>query len=102
MKKYHGDPRFYKILKELAEIHSKKNHDYAGDYPLSNFKLSEKMGIPAWKGCLVRMTDKISRLWSFAKKGKFEVSDESVIDTLKDNAVYSILCILLYKDLKNK
>lgn len=100
MKKYHGDKRFYKILKELAEIHSCKNYDYAGDDSLSNFKLSEKMGIPAWKGVLVRMSDKISRLWSFAQKEKFEVADESVIDTLKDLSIYAILCILLYEDRK--
>lgn len=100
MKKYYGDKRFYKILDELAKIHSCKNHDYAGEDALSNFKLSENIGIPAWKGCLVRMTDKMSRIWNFAKQEKLEVSDESIIDTLKDLAVYSILCILLYEDSK--
>ena len=101
-RKYYGDPRFYQILDELAELHSCKNHDYAGEDPLSNFRLAERMGIPAWKGCLVRMSDKISRLWSFAKKGKLEVKDESVIDTAKDLAVYSILMILLYLEDKKK
>jgi hypothetical protein len=100
MKRYHGDPRFYNILKELADIHSRKNHDYSGDDPLSNLKLSERMGIPAWKGVLVRMSDKISRLWNCSKMEQLEVSDESIIDTLKDLAVYSILCILLYEDSK--
>lgn len=98
MTKYHGDPRFYKELEKLSEIHSKKNHDYAGEDPLSNFKESEKMGIPAWKGVLVRMTDKMSRLQTFAKKGKLEVSDENVEDTLRDMAIYAILGLLLYRD----
>jgi len=102
MKKLYGDPEFYQLLKELAELHSNKNHDYAGDDPLSNFLLSEKMGIPAWKGCLVRMSDKISRLWSFASKDKFLVKDESVIDTAKDLAIYSLLLILLYKRERRK
>jgi hypothetical protein len=56
------------------------------------------MGIPAWKGCLVRMSDKISRLWSFAKQEKLEVKDENVMDTAIDLAVYSILFVLLYED----
>ena len=99
-KKFYGDPEFYKLLEELAQLHSDKNHDYAGEDPLSNFFLSEKMGIPAWKGCLVRMSDKISRLWSFAKKETLLVKDESVIDTARDLAVYSLLLILLYKRAK--
>ena len=102
MKTYYGDPRFYKILDKLAEIHSSKNHDYAGEDPLSNFKLSEKMGIPAWKGCLVRMSDKISRLWNFAKTEKLTVKDENVCDTAIDLAVYSILFVLLYEDSKKE
>lgn len=90
------------MLKELAELHSRKNHDYASDNPLSNFYLSEKMGIPAWKGCLVRISDKVSRLWSFAKKEQYLVKDESVIDTAKDLAVYSLLMIILYEEFKKK
>ena len=96
-KKFYGDPEFYKLLEELAQLHSDKNHDYAGEDPLSNFFLSEKMGIPAWKGCLVRMSDKISRLWSFARKGAYKVQDEKVEDTLMDLAVYAIIAILLFK-----
>ena len=56
----------------------------------------EQMGIPAWKGALVRMTDKISRLWNFAKKEKYLV-DESIEDTLKDLAVYSLITIILFR-----
>ena len=60
---HHGDPRFYKLLEEIAELHSRKNHDYtpSGD-PLANFRMCEKFGIPAWKGVLTRMSDKWSRL----------------------------------------
>lgn len=102
MKKYYGHPRFYELLKEIAQLHAHKNFDYSSEDPLSNFLLSEKMGIPAWKGCLVRMSDKISRLWSFAKREKYLVKDESVIDTAKDLAVYSLLMIILYEESKKK
>jgi len=54
------------------------------------------MGIEPWKGVLIRLTDKMSRLESFARKESFMVKDESVIDTLRDIAVYAILAIILY------
>jgi len=100
-KRYYGDPRFYQLLEKMATIHSNKNHDYAGDDPLSNFRMSEKIGIPAWKGCLVRMGDKYSRICNFAKQEKFEVEDEKIEDTLLDLAVYSLICIILHTE-KNK
>lgn len=98
-KNYYGHPMFYKLLEALKEMHSFKNHDYAGEGdPLRNFKLSEAMGIPAWKGCLVRMSDKFSRLCSFAKKEEYKVRNENIEDTLADLAVYSLLCIILYRE----
>lgn len=97
-KEFNGDPRFYDLLNKMAEIHSRKNHDYAQEDPLSNFRISEKMGIPAWKGALIRLSDKVSRLWTFAKKESLEVSDETFTDTLMDLAVYALITILLYED----
>jgi len=95
----YGDSRFYQLLDRMKLLHSSKNHDYAGQNdPLSNFRLAEQMGIPAWKGCLIRMSDKVSRLWSFAKKGELEIKDEPIEDTALDLAVYSLLMILLYQD----
>jgi hypothetical protein len=58
------------------------------------------MGIPAWKGCLIRLSDKFSRLCSFARKEDYQVKDESIEDTLLDNAIYSLICILLYREYK--
>ena len=99
MKEYHGHPDFYKLIDEIREIHSNKNHDYSGEGdPFRNFKLSENMNVPAWKGCLIRINDKFSRLCSFAKKEEFKVKDENIEDTLKDMAVYSLICIILYRE----
>ncbi len=98
MKKFYGHPGFYELIEEIKEIHSRKNKDYAGDNPLSNFMMCEKLGISAWKGVLVRMGDKYSRLCSFAKAGEFKVKDESVEDTLKDLAVYSLICLILFRE----
>jgi len=93
-----GHPRFHELLEEIRELHNKKNADYSEENnPLSNFYMCEKFGIPAWKGCLVRISDKTSRIFRLATKGKVEVKDESIIDTLKDLAVYSLICIILYE-----
>jgi len=94
-----GHPRFYEILLDMARLHSRKNHDYAGsEHPLSNFHMTDKMGMEPWKGVVVRLGDKWSRLAAFARSNVLAVKDESVVDTFTDNAVYSILGRILYED----
>jgi hypothetical protein len=95
--KYRGDrimskERFNEIVKEMMELHDRKNHDYAGSEYLSNFLMCEKyIGVPAWKGCLIRLSDKMSRLMNIARTEEIAVSDETVTDTLTDLAVTRIL-----------
>ena len=96
MKKFYGHYRFYELLDEMAELHNKKNHDYAGKDPLSNLR---EFG---WKGVVVRLGDKWRRIRNYAKQGDLKVKEESLKDTLMDNAVYSLLCIILYEDEKEK
>lgn len=88
---------FLSIIKQVIKLHKKKNSDYANEEPLSNFMMCEKMGIPAWQGVLIRITDKVSRLCTFANRGNYEVSDERVEDTFLDLIVYGIIGLLLYK-----
>lgn len=98
---YKGSPRFYEIIEELKKLHHNKNANYATDQdPFSNFKECERMNIPAWKGCLVRMLDKVSRLVELSK-GKPDMVKESITDSLRDLAVYSIICEILYEEKKD-
>lgn len=93
-----GHPRFYELLVDIAKIHAKKNHDYAQDAnPLSNLKRSEAFDIPPYKGALLRMSDKWSRIEELSKKSPAVVG-ESIKDSLIDNAVYSLLAILLLEE----
>jgi hypothetical protein len=93
--------RFREIVKEIVEVHDRKNHDYAGSEYLSNFLMCERyMGIPAWKGCIIRLSDKMSRLMNIAKNEEISVSDETVTDTLTDLAVYAIITRILYENFK--
>lgn len=93
-----GHPRFYELLLEIADLHARKNHDYSQDKdPLSNLRRPNNLGLPAWMGVLVRLEDKWSRLEELSKKPAM-VKGESMKDTLMDNAVYSLLAIILLEE----
>ncbi len=94
-----GHPDFYKLLEQMAALHSRKNHDYAGTKdPLKNLRSCERLNLKPFMGVMVRLQDKWSRLEEFVNSGQLMVKDESVIDTLMDNAVYSLLAIILYQE----
>jgi hypothetical protein len=94
--------RFNELIAEIQQLHEAKNADYSNDKDaLLCFQTSEQIGISAWKGCLVRMGDKYNRACQLAKK-EANVKEETIIDTLKDLAVYSLLCIELYEQSLNR
>jgi hypothetical protein len=76
------------------ELMKKKNADYAGggSDPFANFRRAEALGVCSTEQAfLVRMTDKMSRLASYASRGQLSVEDETVYDTLEDLINYSVL-----------
>lgn len=85
-----------KMCSVMIDITKKKNADYAGsgDDPFANFRqighLLQTPGVVEI-GFLTRMSDKFSRIGSFVSKGKLEVKDENVYDTLLDLANYCLL-----------
>jgi hypothetical protein len=88
------NPKFDALIEEIKKLHEGKNSDYALDSdPLSNLRRCEAFGIPAFKGVLVRLTDKWSRIEQLAM-GKTP-RHESLRDSLIDNAVYSLLAVML-------
>ena len=99
-KKPNGHPVFYKLLREMARIHSIKNADYGAGSPLGNFMEARKIGIEPWQGALVRMTDKYSRVMSLAGGREPAVKEESIKDTLIDLANYALLTIVLMEEEK--
>lgn len=104
MKKLNGSPRFYELLEQMRDTHNRKNGDYATkENPLQNLLSSEKyFNVPAYLGTAIRLSDKWERFTNLIKKNfKAEVKNESIIDTLMDMAVYSLLeIILIEKELK--
>lgn len=83
---------FESVLDEMKELHAKKDKDYGSAF----HKSFEEFGATA---VVVRLNDKMERVKSLVKNGKAEVKDESLLDSLKDMACYSVM---LYVELKNK
>lgn len=91
------NPKFAELLQELQDLHERKNHDYAADSdPLSNFKAAAALGVEPWRGVLVRMSDKWSRIQQLS--GGKQAKNESLRDSLIDLSAYALLAILLLDD----
>ena len=86
---------FEDITLGLRELYDAKNRDY-GDSFAQSF---QKWGLPM--SC-IRLGDKLNRLESFAQKKDMNVIDESVEDTLRDLANYTIMTLIELKMAKNK
>ena len=73
---------FEEIIKELKEIFTKKNKDYGDGYFTGGYSAAER-----W----MSIKRKVARLETFYKKGSLELKDETIDDTWKDLAIYSIM-----------
>ena len=95
-----GHPVFYELVEEIASLHERKNQDYGDGNPFGNFLEARNLGVTPFKGVLVRLSDKWKRICTLSKKKDFQgqVKDESLEDTLMDNAVYSLIAIVLLRE----
>ncbi len=92
-----GHPRFFELLDEMAKLHTSKGHDYSkSEDPLSNLRGCEAFGVEAWKGVLIRMADKWSRIRELTN-GK-TAKHESLRDSLFDLSAYALLCLILLEE----
>lgn len=95
-----GHPRFLELLEQMKATHVAKGSDYSRPEDiLSNLRVCEEFGVPAWEGCLVRLSDKFERLKQLARKRKIgegpAVKAERMEDTLVDTASYALLMLIL-------
>ena len=101
-----GDPQFYEIIVELADLHNRKNADYATrENPLRNFttvgNVLEDYGIltkgnPSTKIALAyayKQWDAALKLLGRSERGNVE----GISQRLDDIAVYSIIARILYE-----
>ena len=95
------NPDFDDQLEKMRCLHDAKNRDYAEESDVyANFRDSELIGIPMWKMIVARLQDKWRRITKYARTEELE--NESFEDALRDNAIYSILCLLTWREAKRK
>ena len=99
----HGHPDFYKLCEEIADLHSRKNKDYAqGGDPLGNFRREAAIkslypGFPWDSPVGVAMSNMLKQwdcaMWMQAKGYEGEV--EGFRERMRDVAVYALIAIIL-------
>lgn len=89
---------FYDLCDRMKEMHAKKSYDYGSAHdPLANIRNGAQfVGIEPWKGAMVRLSDKVTRLATYNRTGSLHF--EGVEDTLLDLASYALLSLVLYRD----
>lgn len=90
--------KFLDLLDELAVLHLSKSQDYGRtEDPLANIRNgAEFVGIEPWRACVVRLSDKVTRIGTYCLKGT--LSHETVEDSFLDLAAYSLLALLLHQE----
>lgn len=101
MERHPASQRLHNLLKEIGELHDRKQKDYGRtNDPFANVRASQEWGVSPWVGAMVRATDKVRRLQSFALNG--ELANEGVEDSLKDLAVYALIALVLFEQELNE
>lgn len=86
---------FGTIVREMAELYARKNHDYGNSFDEG----CDKIGVGYPTG---RLLDKLNRLIAcMGKEDEMQVN-ESIEDTLKDLACYSVMTLSYLRRKKNK
>lgn len=91
MKELNNVEQFKQIAKEISELYEKKNTAYSNSFG-DTYK---KLGIIS---AVTRISDKYNRLCNLATNPNIDSLGESIEDTLKDLAAYSIMTLI---ELKN-
>lgn len=82
-----------KICQQLTEIYRKKNEAYGDSFGKTYRELGPVSAV-------TRMADKMNRIISLVKGTHNEVTDESLADSVRDLANYSIMFLIEMEDKK--
>lgn len=88
-----------RVCNDASILVQRKNHDYAGGDDLvdmlAQVKACAAFGADPAQGVLVRMSDKLGRLFTARKVANLKVRDERVVDTVVDLINYSVFFLAL-------
>lgn len=93
-----GSPAFMQAIEEIRETHIKKSQDYGDpNDALANIKAgADLVGIEPWRGCVIRMADKMQRIKAFCRDGS--LANEGFEDALLDLASYAIIALIMFRE----
>lgn len=80
------EDRFTEILKQMSELHDRKNADYGNAWHEEFQEFGPVCGV-------LRLYEKTKRLKSLYQNGRAQVYDESFEDTLIDIANYAVMTL---------
>ena len=92
---------WHDTIAEAKSLHIRKNAGYAGmdnPDPWANFRISSIFGINPIDGVLVRMSDKKIRIENLMKNPLNDQVGESITDTIRDLAAYSLIALCLWDE----
>lgn len=84
---------FDAILKEMSELHAKKNADYGNAFGKRFERLEGRRKGAGLENAVSRIGDKYERLENLAYGNEAQVKDESIRETLIDLACYAVMTI---------
>jgi len=87
---------FAETCAELVDLHDLKESDYSPGEPYGNIRASLDWGIRPWVGAMIRASDKMKRMQTYAQTGR--LANEGVEDAFKDLAVYAIIALNLWRE----
>ena len=90
----------YHFIELARQTHIDKNAGYSGDDPdpWKNFRQVNKFNITATVGCLTRLCDKYSRLFTLLENPDNERVGEKIEDTLIDLSNYCLILMCLLEE----
>lgn len=86
---------FQEVLKQMNEIHIRKNQDYGNSFENTMNEFGPVSGI-------IRLNDKMNRVKQLYKTGSQQVADEKIEDTLLDLANYAVMTLVWMKNNSSK
>ena len=96
-----GDPRFHALIDTIRDLHDAKQADYGTNTDaFANVRGSEDWGVDPWVGAMIRATDKVKRLQTYARTGTLR--NEGVRDSFLDLAVYAIIGHILFDEMEGE
>ena len=97
-----GHPRFYAEVLNCLELYGRKSRGYSNQTdPNYNFRSSTKFGVEPWRGVVVRINDKMSRISTLADTPLAAEERDAIIEQLQDITNYAVIAITLMRPFDN-